>query len=116
MAMLLFGLHLVYKLRNASGELHKEKLILSVAVFVELLISAMAYAVRHALWHQLHADHLLALYALRCQLTVSLTVGLVFGPKVSGLVGNQSNSTVTVTAIAAEASPTQLVSTLLTER
>lgn len=82
MALLLFGLHLVYKLRNASSEIHKEKLILCIAVFTELLISTLAYLTRHALWHRLGPDHLLVLYAVRCQLTVTLTVALVFAPKV----------------------------------
>lgn len=82
-ALLLFGLHLVYKLRNASMDLHKEKLILGLAVAIELVISTFAYLIRHSLWHSLTGDHLLVLYAIRCQLTVTLTVVLVFGPKVS---------------------------------
>lgn len=82
-ALLLFGVHLVYKLRNASIEVHKEKTILSLAIFVELLISLFLYLVRHSLWNSLSADHLLIMHSIRCQLTVTLTVALVFGPKVS---------------------------------
>ena len=81
--LLLFGLHLVYKLRNASIEVHKEKTILSLAIFVELLISLALYLVRHSLWNSLSAEHLLLMHSIRCQLTVTLTVALVFGPKVS---------------------------------
>jgi hypothetical protein len=79
----LFGLHLVYKLRNASMEVNKEKLILGLAVLIELITSALVYLIRHSLWRSLTSDHLLVLYAIRCQLTVTLTVALVFGPKVS---------------------------------
>lgn len=80
--MLVFGIYLVYKLRNASSEVYKEKLVLSGALFVELLVSAFAYATRHLLWASLSSHELLLLYCVRCQLTVSLTLALVFGPKV----------------------------------
>lgn len=84
MGLLLFGLHLVYKLRNATSETHKEKVILCLAVAFELLTSILLYTVRHSFWNKLtNSDHLLVLYALRCQLTVTLTVALVFAPKVS---------------------------------
>lgn len=81
--MLLFGIYLIYKLRNASTDAHKEKLVLSASVFIELLISTLAYIIRHTFWQQLSSDQLLVLYCARCQLTVTLTVALVFGPKVS---------------------------------
>lgn len=84
MALLLFGINLVYKLRNASSEAHKEKLVLSAAVFIELFVSALTYTARHFLWNQLSTNQILLLYCFRCQLTVSVTLGLVFGPKVSG--------------------------------
>lgn len=64
-------------------EVNKEKLILGLAVLLELITSTLAYLIRHSLWHSLAADQLLVLYAIRCQLTVTLTVVLVFGPKVS---------------------------------
>ena len=87
-ALLLFGLRLVYKLRNASSEVHKEKLILCLAVALELTSSLLVYLVRHLLWSRLAQQEgdlwiLLPLYAARCQLTVTLTVLLVFIPKVS---------------------------------
>lgn len=81
--LLLFGIYLIYKLRNAGSDTHKDKLVLSVAVFIELLISTLAYIIRHTFWQQLSSDQLLILYCARCQLTVTLTVALVFGPKVS---------------------------------
>ena len=86
MGLLFFGVHLVYKLRNLTSDVHKEKLILCVAVFVELFVSAFAYGLRHILWHSLDSDHLLVLYAIRCQLSVTSTIALVFGPKVSGSI------------------------------
>lgn len=85
MGLLVFGIYLVYKLRNASGDVHKEKLVLCVPIFVELLVSGCAYSLRHAFWRQLTSNQLLALYFIRCQLTVSVGLALVFGPKVRSL-------------------------------
>lgn len=86
LGLLLFGLYLVYKLRNAKSDTHKEKLILCLAVALELVISLPLYTLRHALWNKFaNNDHLLLLYAARCHLTVTLTVALVFWPKVSAL-------------------------------
>lgn len=90
MALLLFGLYLVYKLRNASSEIHKEKLILCLAVPIELCISIITYCIRHALWNTLTQNELLVLYCLRCQLTVTLTLAMVLGPKVSLPVSTDS--------------------------
>lgn len=83
MGFLLFGIYLVYKLRNASSEAHKEKLVLCASVFIELLVSGLTYTIRHLLWTQLTSDQLLLLYFVRCQLTVTPTVALIFAPKVS---------------------------------
>lgn len=83
MGLLVFGVYLVYKLRNASSEVYKEKLVLSVSLFIELFISLLAYTIRHSLWRQLSWQQLLILYCLRSQLTVSVTLILVFAPKVS---------------------------------
>lgn len=85
MGLLLFGVHLIYKLRNAKSEVHKEKLILCGSIFAELLISAFAYSIRHVFWSRLTSDQLLLLYGIRCQFTVTLTVALIFAPKVSCL-------------------------------
>ena len=82
--VLVFGLRLVYKLRNASSETHSEKPILSAAIFIELLVSLPTYALKHTLWDKLSSDQLLVLYAIRCQLTVTPTLALIFCPKVSG--------------------------------
>lgn len=81
--LLLFGIYLIYKLRNASSDAHKEKLVLSASVFIELLISTLTYIIRHMFWERLSSDQLLVLHCIRCHLTVTLTVSLVFGPKVS---------------------------------
>lgn len=83
MALLLVAVYLVYKLRNASSDTHKEKFVLSASVFVELIVSSMCYAVRHAFWRQLHSNQMLLLDTTRSQLTVTLTLALVLGPKVS---------------------------------
>lgn len=81
--LLVCGLRLVYKLRNASGDSHREKLVLGVSVALELVVSSAFYLARHALWAQLTPDQLLLLYFGRNQLTVSVSLALVFAPKVS---------------------------------
>lgn len=83
MGLLLFGIYLVYKLRNASSESHKEKLVLSGSIFLELFVSLFAYSIRHLFWNQLTANQFLLLYCVRCHLTVTITLALVLGPKVS---------------------------------
>jgi len=79
----MFGIYIVYKLKNASREVHKEKLVLCAPIFLELLLSSSLYTTRHLLWDKLSSNQMLLLYFLRCQLTISLTVALIFWPKVS---------------------------------
>lgn len=86
MALLIFGIYIIYKLRNASGEVHKEKLVLCLSIFIELFVSAVAYTIRHAFWNQLNSQEILLLYFLRCHLTVTLALSLIFAPKVSNFV------------------------------
>ena len=38
---------------------------------------------RHIIWLKIHPDYIFLLYFLRCQLTVTVTLLLVLGPKVS---------------------------------
>lgn len=83
MGLLVFGIYLVYKLRNANSDVHKEKLALCAPIFIELLVSGCAYSLRHAFWRHLGSNQLLALYFIRCQLTVTVTLALVVVPKVS---------------------------------
>lgn len=82
-ALLVFGIYLIYKLRNANSEVHKEKLVLCSVVFIELIASGSTYMLRHLFWNQLLSDQILLLYFVRCQLTVTVNIALVFGPKVS---------------------------------
>ena len=83
MGLLVFGIYLVYKLRNANSDVHKEKLALCAPIFIELLVSGCTYSLRHAFWRHLGSNQLLALYFIRCQLTVTVTLALVVVPKVS---------------------------------
>lgn len=83
MIVLAFGLRLVYKLRNASDDGYSEKPVLSAAIFIELLVSLPTYVLKHTLWHRLTSVQLLCLYTIRCQLTVTPTLALIFCPKVS---------------------------------
>lgn len=81
--VLVFGLRLVYRLRNADSETYSEKPVLSAAIFIELLVSIPTYALKHGLWNELSPDQLLVLYTIRCQFTVTPTLVLIFAPKVS---------------------------------
>lgn len=38
---------------------------------------------RHVYWLNLHPDYLFLMYFVRCQMTVTITLLLVYGPKVS---------------------------------
>ena len=40
---------------------------------------------RHIVWRTLHPDYIFLMYFARCQLTISITLVLVLGPKVSQL-------------------------------
>ncbi|WAR10136.1 GP158-like protein, partial [Mya arenaria] len=77
---LVFGLYLCWRVRAAQSE-YREGFYVSTAIFQECVISTMFYALRHIYWVNLHPDYLFLMYFLRCQLTVSVTLVLVFGPK-----------------------------------
>lgn len=82
---MLSGVYLTYCIRNAKKEIYKEKLTLSVSIYLETIVSLIIYVVKHSLWIHpgLNPDHLLLLYAIRCQLTVTPIIMILFMPKVS---------------------------------
>lgn len=83
MGLLIFGIYLVYKIRNAKTEVQAEKLFLGAPVCLELIVSSLLYAVRHIFWNQLSPDQFLIMLCLRSLLCVALGTGLIVGPRVS---------------------------------
>lgn len=77
---LMFGIYLCYRVRAAPSE-YCEGTYVSAAICYECFISTVFYVLRHIYWLSLHPDYLFMMYFLRCQLTVSVTLVLVFGPK-----------------------------------
>ena len=82
---LLTGVYITYCIRNAKKEIYREKWPLSVSIYLETVVSLATYVVRHSFWlhPDLHPDHIFLLYMVRCQLTVSPMLILLFFPKVS---------------------------------
>lgn len=80
---LLTAVYLTWRIRNARHEIYVEKWPLSISVYCELITSSTLYCLRHFLWNYLSADHIFLLYLIRCHLTVSVGLGLIFVPKVS---------------------------------
>lgn len=80
---LLTGCYITYCIRNARKEIYREKWMLCISIYVETIVSTTTYILRHVLWSQLNPDQLFALYLTRCQVTVSIVLVLIFGPKVS---------------------------------
>ncbi|XP_060590880.1 metabotropic glycine receptor-like, partial [Ruditapes philippinarum] len=77
---LVFGIYLCYRVRAAPSE-YCEGTYVSAAICYECFISTVFYVLRHIYWLSLHPDYLFLMYFLRCQLTVSVTLVLVFGSK-----------------------------------
>lgn len=81
---LLSGVYLTYRIRNAKKEIYKEKLTLTMSLLLESIVSLTTYIIKHTLWTHpnLHPDHILLLYAIRCQSTVTPMIIILFMPKV----------------------------------
>ncbi|KAL4217020.1 hypothetical protein ACF0H5_023476 [Mactra antiquata] len=77
---LVFGMYLCYRVRAAPCE-YREGAYVSATICFECFISTTFYVLRHIYWLSIHPDYIFLMYFLRCQLTVSVTLVLVFGPK-----------------------------------
>ncbi|OTF72517.1 sweet-taste receptor-like protein, partial [Euroglyphus maynei] len=77
---LLSGVYLTYRIRNAKKEIYKEKITLTISILLETIVSFFTYVIKHTFWSHpsLHPDHLLLLYAIRCQITITTTIILLF--------------------------------------
>lgn len=79
---LLTGVYITYCIRNARQETYKEKWSLCICVYIETVVSSATYIVRHIFWTRLHPDYIFLIYLLRCQLTVTIVLIFLLGPKV----------------------------------
>lgn len=85
MLFLLSGVYLTYRIRNAKKEVYQEKVTLSIGIILETAVSFLTYLVKHSFWSHpdLHPDHILLLYLIRCHTTVTTMILILFFPKVS---------------------------------
>lgn len=81
---LLSGVYLTYRIRKAQKEVYEEKVTLSIAIILETVASFLMYIIKHSVWShpELHPDHILTLYFIRCQVTISITICILYFPKI----------------------------------
>ncbi|TRY66084.1 hypothetical protein DNTS_035579 [Danionella cerebrum] len=77
---LLWGVYLCYAVRTVPSAFHEPR-YLAVAIYNELLISAIFHIIRFSLSPGLHPDWMLMLYFAHTHLTVTVTLGLLLIPK-----------------------------------
>ncbi|XP_069107842.1 metabotropic glycine receptor-like [Argopecten irradians] len=77
---LCFGIYLCYKVRAAPSD-YSEGTYISAAICYEAVVSCIFYVLRHVYWLNLHPDYLFLMYFVRCQMTVTVTLLLIYGPK-----------------------------------
>lgn len=78
---LLLGIYLTYCVRNARNDYFKEKCALCWSLYIEAIVSFLMYAIRHVIWLRLDPDFIFLMYFLRCQLTITILLAIIFGPK-----------------------------------
>ncbi|XP_026854068.2 probable G-protein coupled receptor 158 [Electrophorus electricus] len=77
---LLWGAYLCYAVRTVPSAFHEPR-YLAVAIYNELLISAIFHIIRFSLAPGLHPDWMLMLFFVHTHLTVTVTLGLLLLPK-----------------------------------
>ncbi|MEQ2263148.1 hypothetical protein XENORESO_003607 [Xenotaenia resolanae] len=78
---LLWGVYLCYAVRTIPSAFHEPRYI-AVAIYNELLISAIFHIIRFSVAPGLHPDWMLMLFFAHIHLTVTVTLGLLLIPKV----------------------------------
>ncbi|XP_066975830.1 metabotropic glycine receptor isoform X2 [Macrobrachium rosenbergii] len=83
---IMFGLYLSWHLNKAAGSSGEpselsERRALSTALILELLTSAILYTGRHLVWLHAHPDHVFLAYFTRMHLTITISLFLIFIPK-----------------------------------
>ncbi|XP_066483712.1 metabotropic glycine receptor [Tiliqua scincoides] len=79
---LLWGVYLCYAVRTVPSAFHEPR-YMTVAVHIELIISAVFHTIRFSLASGLQSDWMLMLFFAHTHLTVTVTVGLLLIPKFS---------------------------------
>uniref|UniRef100_A0A3Q2XBK7 G protein-coupled receptor 158 n=1 Tax=Hippocampus comes TaxID=109280 RepID=A0A3Q2XBK7_HIPCM len=79
---LLWGVYLCYAVRTIHSAFHEPR-YMAVAIYNELLLSAVFHIIRFSVAPGLHPDWMLMLIFAHTHLTVTVTVGLLLVPKVS---------------------------------
>ncbi|XP_066538195.1 metabotropic glycine receptor isoform X2 [Hoplias malabaricus] len=77
---LLWGVYLCYAVRTVPSAFHEPR-YMAVAIYNELLISAIFHIIRFTLAPGLHPDWMLMLFFVHTHLTVTVTLGLLLVPK-----------------------------------
>ncbi|XP_046543762.1 probable G-protein coupled receptor 158 [Haliotis rubra] len=77
---LCFGVYLCYCVRSAPSD-YSERRCISVAICYEAFFSTIFYILKHLWWYTLHPDYMFLMSFLRCQLTVTVVLLLILGPK-----------------------------------
>ncbi|XP_061588973.1 metabotropic glycine receptor-like [Cololabis saira] len=77
---LLWGVYLCYAVRTIPSAFHEPRYI-AVAIYNELLISAIFHIIRFSVVPALHPDWMLMLFFAHTHLTVTVTLGLLLIPK-----------------------------------
>ncbi|KAF7705977.1 probable G-protein coupled receptor 158 [Silurus meridionalis] len=77
---LLWGVYLCYAVRSVPSTFHEPR-YMAVAIYNELLISAVFHVIRFTLAPGLHPDWMLILCFVHTHLTVTVTMGLLLIPK-----------------------------------
>ncbi|XP_051984238.1 probable G-protein coupled receptor 158 [Xyrauchen texanus] len=77
---LLWGVYLCYAVRTVPSAFHEPR-YLAVAIYNELLISAIFNIIRFSLGPGLHPDWMLMIFFVHTHVTVTITLGLLLIPK-----------------------------------
>ncbi|CAG5119668.1 unnamed protein product [Candidula unifasciata] len=78
---LCFGIYICYCVRSAQTEFLEGRYITG-AIIYEAIVSTVFYVLRHLWWYKLHPDYLFLMFFLRCQLTVTVVLLIILGPKI----------------------------------
>ncbi|VDO06828.1 unnamed protein product [Rodentolepis nana] len=80
MTVLLIGVHYCRLIWSAPSDFNENRCI-TVALLTELIGSGTLYLARHFIWYSTHPDFMYLIYFVRCHLTVTVNIAVIFGPK-----------------------------------
>ncbi|EUB64329.1 putative G-protein coupled receptor [Echinococcus granulosus] len=80
MAILLAGVHYCRLIWSAPSEYNENRCI-TIVFLTELIGSGTLYLTRHFIWYSTHPDVIYLIYFIRCHLTVTVNIAIIFAPK-----------------------------------